>query len=403
MTGTAVMVEPLEKAAVRAAIRIEAITGQQSFLDLEPVWNEVAEAAGLDHPFLEYAWVHTWWESFGAGSTLHVLVLRAGDRPIAIAPLIVTPIRMWGIKVRRLGFFYNAHVPRADFLIAERREEVYRAIWAYLSRNRFWDLLQLCQLAEGCQTLEEMPKLAAAGQCRTGVWASDASPYLPLGPSWDEYFASLATKHRSNLRNRFKRLKAEGPVEMETMVSAEGLAEGVEAGLGLEAAAWKGAAETAIRCDGATSRFYSMLAGCAAERGWLGLHFLRAGETRIAFDYSLSYKNRVYLLKVGYDPAYARFSPSNLLLYLVLQNAFERGVAEYEFLGADADWKLCWARQVKRHFWLFVFPDTLKGRFLHRIKFQLVPLLKRPSLRYVRGFIERAVARWPHGGVRRED
>jgi CelD/BcsL family acetyltransferase involved in cellulose biosynthesis len=363
----------------------------------------VAEAAGLDHPFLEYAWVRTWWESFGAGSALHVLVLRAGDRPIAIAPLILTPVRMFGIKVRRLGFFYNAHVPRADFLIAERPEEVYRAIWDYLSRNRFWDLLQLCQLPEGCQTLEEMPRLAAASQCRTGVWASEASPYVPLRPSWEEYFDSLAAKHRSNLRNRFKRLKATGPVEMEAITSAEGLAEGVEAGLQLEAAAWKGDAETAIRCDRATTRFYSTLAGRAAERGWLGLHFLRAGETRIAFDYSLSYKNRIHLLKLGYDPAYARFSPSNLLLCLVLQNAFEQGVAEYDFLGADADWKLSWARQVKRHFWLFVFPNTFKGRFLHLIKFQLVPLLKRPGLRHVRGFIERAAARWPHNGVRKED
>src|ERR1039457_7586113 len=108
MTIPAAIEDVLEEAAVHAAIRIEAITGRQAFLDLEPVWNEVAEAAGLDHPFLEYAWVRTWWESFGAGSTLHVLVLWAGDRPIAIAPLILTPIRMWGIKVRRLGFFYRS-------------------------------------------------------------------------------------------------------------------------------------------------------------------------------------------------------------------------------------------------------------------------------------------------------
>src|ERR1022692_4832500 len=109
MTGTAAIQDLLEKTPVHADIRIDTITDDQSFLDLEPVWNEVAEAAGLNHPFLEYAWVRTWWESFGAGSTLHVLVLSSGDRPIAIAPLILTPIRMWGIKVRRLGFFYNAH------------------------------------------------------------------------------------------------------------------------------------------------------------------------------------------------------------------------------------------------------------------------------------------------------
>jgi|ERR1017187_5480299 CelD/BcsL family acetyltransferase involved in cellulose biosynthesis len=403
MTGTAAIQDLLEETPVHADIRIDTITDDQSFLDLEPVWNEVAEAAGLNHPFLEYAWVRTWWESFGAGSTLHVLVLSSGDRPIAIAPLILTPIRMWGIKVRRLGFFYNAHVPQADFLIAERPEEVYRAIWAHLSRNRCWDLLQLCQLPEGCGTLEEMPRLAARAQCGIGVWTSEASPYVPLDPSWAEYFDSLAAKHRANLRNRFKRLRATGSVEMEAITSAEGLAEGLEAGLLLEAAAWKGEAQTAISCDRAVSGFYSALAERAAEHGWIRLHFLRAGPTRVAFDYSLFYKGRIHLLKVGYDPAYARFSPSNLLLCLVLQRAFEQGVTEYDFLGADADWKLSWAKQVKRHYWLFVFPGTFKGRFLHFIKFQLVPLLKRPSLRHVRRFIQKAASHWPYRGARRED
>jgi len=403
MTSPSAIADPLEDSPVHAKIRIETITGHKAFLDLEPVWNEVAAAAGLDHPFLEYAWVRTWWESFGAGSTLHVLVVRAGDRPIAIAPMILTPIRMWGVKVRRLGFFYNAHVPCADFLIAERREEVYRAIWDHLSRNQGWDLVQLCQLPEGCSTLEEIPKLAASDDCRTGVWASDSSPYVPLRSSWDEYFDSLATKHRSNLRNRFKRLKAAGPVEMETIASGQGLVEGLEDGLRLEAAAWKGEAQTAISCDPAVSRFYSTLAGRAAERGWMCLHFLQAGSTRVAFDYSLCYKNRIHLLKVGYDPVYSRFSPSNLLLCLVLQNAFEQGVTEYDFLGAEADWKQCWARQVNRYFWLFIFSATFKGRFLYLVKFQLVPLLKRPGLRRVGQLIQRVASYWPLSGVRRED
>jgi len=394
MTGAATITD-LEKTPVTrpgrrsSEIRIEIIDGLQGFLDLEPIWNQVAEAAGLDHPFLEFIWVRTWWESFGAGSSLHVLVFRADERPIAIAPLMLTPIRMWGIKVRRLGFLYNAHVPCADFLIAERHEEVYRAIWAHVSRNRSWDLLQLCQLPEGCATLEEMARLAAEARCRTGVWASDSSPYLPIGPSWDEYFASLTTKHRSNLRNRFKRLKASGPVEMETISSGEALADGLQDGLRLEAAAWKGDAQTAISCDPAVARFYSILAERAAERGWTRLHFLRVGEARVAFDYSLSYKNRIHLLKVGYDPAYAPFSPSNLLLCRVLQNAFEQGVAEYDFLGADAAWKLCWTKQLKRYCWLLIFSGTFKGRCLHLIKFQLIPLLKRPSLRYIRGLVRR--------------
>jgi CelD/BcsL family acetyltransferase involved in cellulose biosynthesis len=401
MTRGAVIEDLLEESPVDTGIRIETITGHDAFLALEPVWNEVAEAARLDHPFLEHAWVRTWWEAFGANSTLHVLVLRAGNRPIAIAPLILTPIRMWGIEVRRLGFFYNAHVPRADFLIAERPEEVYRAIWAHLSRDRSWDLLQLCQLAEGCETLATMPRLAKEAGCGVGIWTSEASPYVPLRPSWDEYFDSLATKHRANLRNRFKRLKAAGTVDLEVITSAEGLAEGLEAGLQLEAAAWKGEAQTAISCDPEVSRFYSTLAGRAAERGWMRLHFLQAGAARVAFDYSLCYKNRVHLLKVGYDPAYAPFSPSNLLLSLVLQSAFAEGLTEYDFLGADAAWKLCWTSQVQRHYWLFIFPGTLKGRLLYFIKFRLIPLLKRPRLRHVREFVQQAASYWLRRGIRK--
>ena len=89
--------------ATPGEIRVQTISDYQALLDLEPTWNEVAEAAGLDHPFLEYAWVRTWWECFGAGSALHILVLKDAEQTVAIAPLILTPIRMWGIRVRRLG------------------------------------------------------------------------------------------------------------------------------------------------------------------------------------------------------------------------------------------------------------------------------------------------------------
>jgi CelD/BcsL family acetyltransferase involved in cellulose biosynthesis len=382
-----------QAASVHAEIRVETISDYQAFLDLEPVWNEVAEAAGLDHPFLEHAWVRTWWECFGAGSTLRILVAKAGDQTVAIAPLILTHIRMWGIKVRRLGFFYNAHVPRADFLIAQWPEDACRAIWNHLARTRDWDLLQLCQLPEGSATLAAMSGLARQDHCPIVTWQSGASPYLPLSSSWDEYFNSLAGKHRANLRNRFKRLSGIGPVAVETISSDEKLPDALEAGLQLEAAAWKGAAGTAISSDPDVSRFYSTLAVRSAERGWMQLHFLLASSQRVAFDYSLSYKNRIHLLKLGYDPAYAAYSPSNLLLFMLLQNMFQRDdVKEYDFLGESGDWKLQWTRLSQPHYWLFVFSSTFKGRLLYLIKSQLVPFLKRNSLQPLRKLVLRLAA-----------
>ncbi len=355
------------------ALRVETVSDYQSFLDLEPDWNRLVDQLSPEHPFLEHTWARTWWDCFGDGSRLHIVVVKAEGETIAIAPLILTRVRMFGVPVQRLGFFYNAHVPRADFLVAPHHREAYRAIWQHLAATRGWDVLQLCQLAEESETLAEMQRLTP--QFLAGTWQSGASPYIDVDRPWNDYLNSLAAKHRSNLRNRFKRLRETGPVELETVHAAD--ASAVERALKIEAAAWKGENGTAISSDPATAKFYRLLAGRAARRGWLRMHFLRLGETRAAFDYSLVYANRIHLLKVGYDPAFAGYSPSNLLMHQVLQNIFEEGATRYDFLGDTAEWKLRWTRQAQPHCWLFLFSGSVKGRALHFAKFKLVPLWKR--------------------------
>jgi len=364
--------------AARPAMCAETISDAQAFLDLEPAWNELVRAAGIEHPFLEHAWVRTWWECFGAGSTLHLVIVKEGEQLIAIAPLISTRIRMFGIPVRRLGFFYNAHVPRSGFIVARRHEEAYQAIWGHLvSERKSWDLLQLCQLPEGSPTLEEMRWLADQASCPNGVWLSGESPYVLVGKSWQEYYGDLTTKYRSNLRNRFKRLNLAGLVSLETNTAEESLPDALDAGLRLEESAWKRDAGTAISCDAKVQRFYEEFAVRAAARNWLRLNFLKAGEQRVAFDYSLAYNNQIFLLKLGYDPAFSAYSPSNLLLSMALERAFEQGLAKYDFLGETADWKRCWTKDATSNYWLFVFAESFKGRWLHFLKFRMIPWCKK--------------------------
>lgn len=360
--------------AKEPALRVEAVSDYESFLAIEPEWNRLVHTIAPDHPFLEHMWLRTWWDAFGAGSRLRVLVARDANGTAGIAPLILTRIRMFGLPVRRLGFFYNAHVPRAGFLVARRPRDVYRAIWEHLMHARDWDLLQLCQLPEGSETLHEISRLAAK-DCRIGLWRSQASPYIPIEGSWQDFFGALPGRQRYNLRNRLKRLQQAGPAELETVHAADTAA--LDTALRLEAMAWKGANGTAIASDHTTSHFYRLLAGRAATRGWLRLHFLRCGDTHAAFDYSLAYGNRLHLLKLGYDPAFAPYSPSNLLLLRVLERAFEECWESYDFLGDEAEWKLRWTKQVQPHYWLFVLPRSVKGRALHFAKFTAAPIWKR--------------------------
>src|SRR5258708_18847085 len=90
---------PRRAIARGAEYQVEVVSDYESFLALERVWNTLVIEAGVDYPFLEHFWVRTWWECFGAGSAMHIVVVKSGGRVAAIAPLILTPIRMYGVPM----------------------------------------------------------------------------------------------------------------------------------------------------------------------------------------------------------------------------------------------------------------------------------------------------------------
>ncbi len=154
----------------------------------------------------------------------------------------------------------------------------------------------------------------------------------------------------------------------------------LEDGLRLEGSAWKEEAGTAIGSRPELCRFYRLLAERMSERGWLRLYFLTVNGRRVAFGYFLWCQEKIYLLKQGYDPNFSSYSPFNLLCYLILPEAFAGGVGEFDFLGESEKWKLDWTRDVRPHYWLYVFSDTPGLRLLRWIKFGLVPRLQRRRL-----------------------
>jgi len=366
-----------------AQLRPDVVTDEAGFDALAPVWDRVAAGARITHPFLEYCWARTWWECFGGGSQLHIVVVWRGEEPLAIAPLMLSTVHTMGVPVRRMGLLYNAHVPRAGFLIAEESEAVYRTIWRHLTQCGGWDVLQLCQLPEGSPGLECMARMAADEEFPSGLWASGESPYIALDGGWNSYLAGLSSKHRANLRNRRKRISQLGELRAESVTGGSELENALEDGFRIEAAAWKGAQGTAIACAPELRRFYGRFAERAAEHGWLRLSFLRVGERRVAFDYSLRYNGRIFLLKLGYEPELSVYSPSGLLLSMVLEDAFRTGIARYEFLGDFMDWKRNWASESTAHRWLYIFSrGSVRARTAHLLKFRMLPVVKRLARRF---------------------
>ena len=129
--------------------------------------------------------------------------------------------------------------------------------------------------------------------------------------------------------------------------------------------------------DPAVADFYIQLAKRESDLGQLRLTFLRVGGKRIAFNYILQNGEKLYAVKIGYDPEYHAYSPGNMLLNLILKDACQHGIEEYDLLGGDDDWKFEWTKEILAHRWLFLFRNRFRPRMLHRLKFGVLPRVKR--------------------------
>ena len=50
------------------------------------------------------------------------------------------------------------------------------------------------------------------------------------------------------------------------------------------------------------------------------------------------------------------------------------------FLGDAERWKLEWANRTRAHSWVFIFPNRMRNRMLHRFKFMLLPRIQNHPL-----------------------
>lgn len=360
---------------------VEEVTTAEGLAAIEPAWEGLLARSDVDHPFLTPAWIRTFWDAFGEAGSLMVLVVRRHGQVIGIAPLVRRERTMYGMHVRTVETLRNSHSPRSDFILSTHPTPACGAILQHLiEQQSTWDLLELAQFPETSVAYSELRRIARFSGLLSGAEDFGGSPYVERPTDWASYLRSLPAKHRSNLRNRRARLERIGPLALETVSGGPGLSQAIEDAFRLESSGWKRGTRSAISSEHATESFYTTFARRAAASGWLRLQFLTVGDRRIAAIYALRYLGRHHVLKLGYNPEFASYSPGQLLCLLAFEHAFAEGAVEVDLLGEPDPWKLSWTSSVRPHRWLFVFPDHFRARCLYLAKFGVVPRLRRSGL-----------------------
>jgi CelD/BcsL family acetyltransferase involved in cellulose biosynthesis len=311
-------------------------------------WEMLARRT-LAPPFLLPDWSVAWCRAFGR--TLRVAECRADHDLVGVLPLVVS--NLGGASTPA-----NWHTPLAGSVTSGPHAATELA--SALARAPYRKLV-LWPLDPADPLIGPLRAVSAAIGLRTLSRQVFASPFIDTEPGWDAYEQTIDTKSLRETLRRRRRLAERGRVALDVCDGTDRLEELLDEGFSIEAAGWKGDRGTSIDSSTATDTFYRDIARWAAPRGWLRLAFLRVDDTALAFDLCLETAGVHYLVKTGYRPEWSKFAPGMVLRFEMIRRAFDLGLARYDLLGGESEWKRVWTSMSRSRLSIAAFSRTFAG------------------------------------------
>ncbi|ACG73954.1 cellulose biosynthesis (CelD)-like protein [Anaeromyxobacter sp. K] len=323
---------PLEVRCSTAPARLDA---------LRPEWSALLDQAGVPSPFLSWEWLATWRRHFGARRPLRILEAR--DASGALAGLLVLCGRP-GLGARRWQLLGNG-ITGADGLDVLARPAEASAVRAAIAAAALelegWDALELEDLPCGSPTVAALRAAAAARGVRARVERRFACPGFAVAGSWEAHLRGI--RRRETFGRRARWLARQPGFRIEVATRPEEAAAAMADFLRLHRLRWAGEGGSYGIPPGAPEAFHLEVAPLLAARGWLRLYRLLVDGEAIAAVYGLEAGRRFLYYQSGYDPRWSARSPGMVLVGRTVEDAYARGLADYDFLRGEEPYKLDWA------------------------------------------------------------
>jgi CelD/BcsL family acetyltransferase involved in cellulose biosynthesis len=164
---------------------------------------------------------------------------------------------------------------------------------------------------------------------------------LDLSRGWEAtYRAKTTSKKRSFHRRRRRQLAGVGKLEVSVARTRAELEPALEEAFRIHALRWQGRPDGSGFVTPTGLRFHraSLLALADLDVPRIVTH--KVDGRAIAFHYYFALQGRMYLHRVAFDPAFARFSPGLLNILDTLEIGAAEGLTHVEFLGGAERYKL---------------------------------------------------------------
>jgi CelD/BcsL family acetyltransferase involved in cellulose biosynthesis len=322
-----------------AVYNVVVVREEARLLALEESWTALLGAMNAATVFASPQWAVAWWHHFGAGNRLQVLAVYApGGRLVGVAPLMIRPLGPF----RKLEFIGSGLSDLGDVVIhPAHAAPVTAVLFQHLrARRRDWDLGDWSEIPPTSPLLAYLATHPPPGLLVRRTPQTEC-PVIDLPATWEAYVSGLARKRRYYVNSFPRKFEREHAGHVTTASRPAEVPAAVDAFYRLHMARWQAKAGelSAEHTDPHFKPFLEEVCTRLAERGWLRLTTLQAGEQPVAAAINFLFNGRWNSYMKGFDPAWSQARPGTVLDAARIKQAIGEHATVLDFGRGDEAYK----------------------------------------------------------------
>lgn len=327
-------------------------------------WSESLKLTKESYIFQTYEFVYTWWTYFAQSKTnkrLLLLLVEENGCIVAIAPLMIARYVFMNNPV--IQFIGSDICDYMDFIVDYRDYNKYfLTIIEYLSNNLNFFEIDLKYVPEDSRSLHAFADL---NKDYGKIYKADACPYIQINNESHTVREDLIYKLKGDIDKNEQKLRKKGDLLFKSCNAALPSKETLEDFFALHIKRWKYHRNKYSQFQYARWRdFIRVLSIVLGEKGWLDFSYLELNKKMVACHFGFRYNKKLYYYIPTFDPEFAVYSPSKILIMKMIDESAKEKIEEFDFLRGLEPYKMAWTRLCRPIYNLRLYSKSKFSKYL---------------------------------------